>query len=176
MIAGVKAATDGTLNGLLDFMEKSGVDIGLPEPVHCLPDKMRKVLDRLKPEKMVLAHLGGWKQWEEVYEYLAGENVYLDTSFTVGVSVNHKKDLTILSVDNQSENIISENRAKYTGYIEQELFWKILKKHGTDRILFATDSPWSNAAVGIEYIKNLPINEEEKKQILGKNAIRLLKL
>lgn len=104
MIAGVKADTDGTLNGLLDLMEKSGVDIGLPEPVHCPPYKMRKVLDRLKPDKMVLAHLGGWKQWEEVYEYLAGENVYLDTSFTVGVSVNHKKDMTILSVDNQSVN------------------------------------------------------------------------
>lgn len=40
MIAGVRAATEGTLNGLLDLMEKSGVDIGLPEPVHCLPDKM----------------------------------------------------------------------------------------------------------------------------------------
>lgn len=160
----------------LIILTHAGVDIGLPEPVHCPPDKMRKVLDTLKPEKMILAHLGGWKQWEDVYEYLAGENVYLDTSFTVGVSVNHKKDMTILSVDNQSENNISENRAKYTGYIEQELFWKILKKHGADRILFATDSPWSNAKIGIEYIKNLPINEEEKKQILSENAMRLLKL
>ena len=53
---------------------------------------------------------------------------------------------------------------------------KILKKHGADKILFATDSPWSNAKIGIEYIKNLPINEEEKKQILSENAMRLLKL
>ena len=55
------------------------------------------------------------------------------------------------------------------------MFLKILKKHGADKILFATDSPWSNAAIGIEYIRNLPIGEEEKKQILGENAMSLLK-
>lgn len=60
----------------------AGVDIGLPDPVHCPPDRMRKVLDTVKPDKMVLAHYGGWKQWDQVYELLAGENVYLDMSFT----------------------------------------------------------------------------------------------
>ena len=158
----------------LVILTHAGIDIGLPEPVHCPPDKMRKVLDTLKPDKMVLAHLGGWKQWEEVYEYLAGKNVYLDTSFTVGVSVNHTKDMTLLSEDKQKENSISQNGAKYTEYIEQDLFLKILRKHDTDKILFATDSPWSNSIVGMEYIRNLPISEKGKKQILSENAIRLL--
>ena len=81
-VSGIKAATDGTLTGLLQSMEQTGVDIGLPQPVHCPPEKMRRVLDKIKPEKMVLAHCGGWKQWEEVYNCLAGENVYLDTAFT----------------------------------------------------------------------------------------------
>ena len=40
----------------------------------------------------------------------------------------------------------------------------------------ATDSPWSNVMVGIEYINNLSISGEAKKQILGKNAIRLLNI
>ena len=158
----------------LIILTHAGFDIGLPEPVHCPPDKMRKVLDILKPEKMVLAHLGGWKQWDEVYEYLAGENVYLDTAFMVGVNVNHKKNMTILSEDKQKENSFFEDKIKYMEYIEQDLFLKILKKHGADKILFATDSPWSNAAVGIEYIRNLAISEEEKKQILSENAMRLL--
>lgn len=160
----------------LIILTHAGVDIGLPEPVHCPPDKMRKVVDTLKPEKMILAHLGGWKQWEEVYEYLAGENVYLDTAFMVGISVNHKKDMMILSEDKKNEDCISGNRTKYVEYINQNLFLKILKKHGADKILFATDSPWSNAKIGIEYIKNLPINEEEKKQILSENAMGLLNL
>jgi predicted TIM-barrel fold metal-dependent hydrolase len=68
----------------LIIVTHAGIDIGIPEPVHCPPDKMRKVLDEIKPSKMVLAHYGGWKQWEEVYEYLAGENVYFDTAFTLG--------------------------------------------------------------------------------------------
>lgn len=66
----------------LIIVTHAGVDIGIPEPVHCPPDKMRQVLDELKPKNMVLAHYGGWKQWQEVYELLAGEDVYLDTAFT----------------------------------------------------------------------------------------------
>ncbi len=66
----------------LIIVTHAGVDIGLPEPVHCPPDKMRKILDEIHPEKMILAHYGGWSQWEMVYEYLAGENVYFDTAFT----------------------------------------------------------------------------------------------
>lgn len=129
----------------LIVLTHAGIDIGMPEPVHCPPDKMRKVLDSIQPQKMVLAHYGGWKQWEMVLEYLAGENVYLDTAFTFD-------------------------------YIEQEMFLKILKKHDKEKILFATDSPWSNAKAGVEYIKNLPVSEEIKAQILGKNARKLLKI
>lgn len=66
----------------LIILTHAGIDIGLPQPVHCPPEKMRKVLDKIKPRKMVLAHCGGWKQWEEVYDCLAGEDVYLDTAFT----------------------------------------------------------------------------------------------
>ena len=55
----------------------AGIDIGLPDPVHCPPDKARKVLDKLKPKKFVLAHYGAWKQWDEVYEYLAGADAKL---------------------------------------------------------------------------------------------------
>ena len=137
----------------LMILTHAGIDIGLPEPVHCPPEKMRKVLDTLKPQKMILAHMGGWKQWEEVYECLAGENVYLDTAFMFGVWDGSVED---------------------RDYIGREMFMKIIQKHGADKILFATDSPWSNAVKGIEYIKKLSIDEKEKSMILGGNAIRLL--
>lgn len=65
----------------LMILTHAGVDIGLPEPVHCPPDRMRKVLDVIRPKKMIVAHMGGWSQWEQVCEYLAGENIYLDTAF-----------------------------------------------------------------------------------------------
>ena len=129
----------------LIILTHAGIDIGLPETVHCPPDKMRKVLDTLKPKKMIAAHYGGWKQWQEVYQYLAGENIYLDTAFTYD-------------------------------YIEQELFLKILKKHDENKILFATDSPWSHAARNIEAVKCLPIEESIKQKIFSENAKKLLNL
>lgn len=127
----------------LIIVTHAGIDIGLPEPVHCPPDKMRKVLDKIKPEKMVVAHYGGWKQWEMVYDYLAGENVYLDTAFTFD-------------------------------YIEEEMFLKILNKHDENKILFATDSPWSGAAKDIETVRNLPIKSELEEKIFAGNAMKLL--
>ena len=128
----------------LIIITHAGIDIGLPEPVHCPPDKMRTVYDKIKPKKMVLAHYGGWKQWEMVYDYLAGTEMYFDTAFTLD-------------------------------FIENEWFYKILDKHGAKRILFATDSPWSDAKKGIDYIRQLNIPEESKNMILYENAQKLLK-
>ena len=39
----------------------------------------RKVLDDVKPEKLVLAHMGGNEMWDDVERYLVGQNVYFDT-------------------------------------------------------------------------------------------------
>ena len=60
----------------LIILTHAGIDIGLPKPVHCPPDRMRKVLDALHPKRMVVAHYGGWKQWEMVYQHLAGRLEY----------------------------------------------------------------------------------------------------
>ncbi|MBQ7775642.1 MAG: amidohydrolase family protein [Lachnospiraceae bacterium] len=129
----------------LIILVHAGIDIGLPEPVHCPPDKARKVLDTIKPKKLVLAHMGGWKQWDEVYEYLAGEKIYLDTAFSFD-------------------------------YMEQDTFLKIWEKHDKEKILFATDSPWSDAARDIQAVNNLSLSQQEKEDIFANNAKRLLGL
>lgn len=127
----------------------AGMDIGLPDPVHCPPERARKVIDTVHPGKLVLAHLGGWKQWDEVYDRIAGEDVYLDTAFTFD-------------------------------YIGQEQFHRILKKHGCEKVLFATDSPWSDAGKDCKVLKRLLTEEygdgAEKIQdaILYRNALTLL--
>lgn len=63
----------------------AGVDVGLPHPVHCPPDRILKVIQQVRPTKLVLAHLGGWKCWEQVEKLLVGENVYMDTAVVPGV-------------------------------------------------------------------------------------------
>ena len=123
----------------------AGIDIGLPDPVHCPPDKLRKVIDVIRPKKMVVAHYGGWRQWEMAYEYLAGESVYFDTAFTFD-------------------------------YMDEEMFFKIWEKHDKEKILFATDSPWSNVKKGIELVQTLPISASEKDAVLSGNAKKLLGL
>jgi len=60
----------------------AGIDIGLPEPVHCTPKMARKVIDDVHPAHLVLAHMGGWKLWDDVEQLLVGQNVFFDTAFT----------------------------------------------------------------------------------------------
>lgn len=59
----------------------AGVDIGLPEPVYAAVEKIARAIRDTAPRKLVLAHLGGWKEWDAVEELLAGEEVYMDTAF-----------------------------------------------------------------------------------------------
>ncbi len=61
-------------------------------------------------------------------------------------------------------------------YYGEERFLRILRAHGADKILFGSDSPWGNAKNEIASIRSLPIAEEEKAQVLGGNAMRLLYL
>lgn len=61
-------------------------------------------------------------------------------------------------------------------YYSKEQFLRIVKKHGADKILFASDSPWSRADKELETLNSLPLSQEEKDLILYKNAKGLLKL
>lgn len=60
----------------------AGEDIALPD-VHSTPQAFARLLDRHPNLTVVLAHMGGWRQWDEVPRHLVGRNVYLDTSFTI---------------------------------------------------------------------------------------------
>ena len=62
----------------------AGVDIGFPDMVRCTPKRALRMLREVKPEKLVLAHMGGWGLWDEVLEVLAGEQVYMDTAYSMG--------------------------------------------------------------------------------------------
>ena len=62
----------------------AGVDIGFPDTVRCSPEKALKVIREVKPDKLVLAHCGGWGLWEEVIGTLAGEPVFMDTAYSMG--------------------------------------------------------------------------------------------
>lgn len=61
-------------------------------------------------------------------------------------------------------------------FIEKEQLLRIIKNHGSKKILYGTDSPWEKQCRAAEVIKGLPITDEEKDEIFYKNAQKLLKI
>lgn len=53
---------------------------------------------------------------------------------------------------------------------------RIGSKHGFDRLLFATDSPWSDQAEEVERLRGMMLPNDVLEMILGGNAARLLGL
>lgn len=52
----------------------------------------------------------------------------------------------------------------------------ILEKHGVDKILFATDSPWHTPAMELFQLETLGLTESEKEKVKSGNAKRLLNI
>lgn len=61
------------------------------------------------------------------------------------------------------------------GRMPDEKFLSLVKKHGADRMLFATDCPWGDPAFFVEHFLSLPLTKEEQEKILWNNAENLLK-
>lgn len=61
----------------------AGVDIGIPG-VPGTPQAFAEALDAFPAMTAVLAHLGGFREWQGVADHLAGRDVWLDMAFTLG--------------------------------------------------------------------------------------------
>jgi predicted TIM-barrel fold metal-dependent hydrolase len=134
---------DYALSKGLILLHHAGFDPAFPPPFKSSPQKFAKIAKAMRGGVIVAAHFGGHGQWEDVEKYMAGSDIYLDTS--MGFE-----------------------------YFSEEQFLRIAAKHGTEKILFASDSPWSNAKSEIEKIKSLPVPENDTAGILGKNAEYIL--
>ncbi len=143
----------------LIVLTHAGVDIGLPSPVYCTPEMVLNALNQVGPVKLVLAHMGGWRQWDQVEELLTSAPVYLDTAFSFG-PITPAPDATF-----------SPDELNMMG---QAQFLRFVQKFGAHRLLFGTDSPWGDQAADVKRIQALPLSQAEKDAILGGNAQQLL--
>lgn len=136
----------------------AGWDIGFPE-ANYIPVKSLLAIDKeIGPKKMVLAHMGGWNDWDTVEKYLAGSDYYFDTSFSIGI-INKRPDL--------------EDPMRVMN-MDDEDFVRLCRKHGTDKILFGTDSPWEDQTEYVKHINRLDFSSEETEKIMHINAEKLL--
>jgi len=140
----------------------AGLDVGLPGADRCAPEMVLRALGAVGPVKLVLAHMGGWRQWDRVERLLPGSGVYLDTSFSLGTMTpngdGHYKTAAELELLSDAD------------------FLRMVRAFGADRVLFGTDCPWADQAAEVRRLRALPLTEAEKTAILGENARALLGL
>ncbi|MCR4617036.1 MAG: amidohydrolase family protein [Lachnospiraceae bacterium] len=138
----------------------AGLDVGFPGETQSSPEKCKHVVDEIGNFKFVLAHMGGWRNWDRVLSLLADSGVWIDTAFSCGKmhpltdGYWSESDLDLLSPDK---------------------FMDMVKAFGPDKVLFGTDSPWSDQKESLDFIRNLPLSDDDKNLILGENARTLLK-
>lgn len=126
----------------------AGFDPVEPNHMHCTPDMVLRVMERHPALKLVVAHTGGFDCEAEVLEKLCGTGVYLDTS------------------------LAAVRRAKSATW--GQACGDILRAHDPARILFATDTPWSDPAAEIAFVRSVGLSEEDTEAVLHGNAERLL--
>lgn len=133
-------------------------DLGLPisihmgfDPIspfyhHATPAYMCEVNDKYPDLKLIGAHMGGMYMWEDVRRYVVG-----------------RKNIWL-------------DTSYVEGHIDDEILTDIIKKHGAEHILFASDCPWQSSVVNKGMIDRISLNDNEKELIFWKNAAEMLEL
>lgn len=136
-----------------------GIDIGYPTEEKCTPQRLCRVLQQVGPVTVVAAHMGGWRFWKQAKEVLASTSVYIDTSFSTG-------EVAILDDGHYQPGELT--------MLSPQEFMDMKEAFGADRILYATDSPWTDHQESLDWLKALPLTQEEQDKIFGGNARKLL--
>ncbi len=106
------------------------------------PEKLARVLDKFPNLKVIAAHFGGYKAWEEAILHLRGrKNVYYDTSSALWA--------------------MTPEYAKY-----------LIDSLGIDTIMFGTDYPVVTSPEYLELFMKIDLSEAERRTILWDNAAK----
>ena len=122
----------------------TGIDLGIPAPVHCTPSQMRSALNYFDGSNVVAAHLGGFMMWDDVEKYIVGTNLILDTSML-------------------------------SRYITCEQCERIIRRHGFDKVVCGSDSPWEDLNDNREFLLKCGFLDAEIAE-MDNTAKRLLRL
>lgn len=144
--------TDGRFDEIFSLAKERGffvvVHAGLdpvsPNFIHATSKMLSEVIKKHKGLKLVAAHMGGFKMAGDALEFLVGTDIYIDTSLSSLRS-------------GERENLI-----------------KILKEHHGERLLFATDTPWSNPKEEIDFVLSAGLPQKRLDRIFWKNALDLI--
>ena len=117
-----------------------------PTPIDSTPRAFAEVHAQFPYLKLVVAHMGGYRMWDEVEEYLLGRDLYFDIS------------------------------ACFPEDLPDDQLLRMMRAHGMEKILYASDSPCGHPVSQLQRMLSLPLADEEKELLCWKNAARLLGL
>ena len=109
------------------------------------PERFAAALESFPELKVVLAHLGGLRMWDEVRRHLLASvgNVYFDTAYV-------------------------------SFYLSREEMAELIRDIGPERVIFGSDYPWEEPGRAAQIIASLGLDEAENEAVFWKNASRLL--
>lgn len=122
-----------------------GIDLGMPKPVHCPPQRLANVLGEVSGKYIIAAHLGGLFMFDEVEKYLVGTPVLLDTAYL--------------------------GEMEHTAQLAH-----IIHSHGSEKVLFGSDSPWGEQGAALKLIQKLVPNKADYENITHNNAAKILEI
>ena len=149
----------------LFILTHGGLDISFPGQLQASPLHIRRMLDQVKPDKLILAHMGGWGLWDQAEELLLDYPLWLDLS-TCLPAIEH--------LSPTSHRL--HNWKPREEQLSQEQFVRMVRRLGADRVLFASDSPWCDQKATIDAVEASGLNDAEKALIFSGNAKKILKI
>lgn len=124
----------------------TGHDPCSPYIIHCHPAAVARLAIRFPKLTIIAAHMGGMEQPEDAAKYLCGR-----------------------------ENVYFDT-AFASRFLTPEQFTRLVRLHGPERVLFATDCPWSTVPEELALLRAADLTEKERENIAWKNAARLFHL
>lgn len=121
----------------------TGRDPYSPNLVHCPPDVLGKIADLFPKLTIIAAHMGGMDMPKDAAKYLAGKS-----------------------------NVYFDT-AFASHFLNAQELTELIHLHGADKVLFATDCPWSTLPDEKKLLDAADLTESEREQIAYKNAEKL---
>ncbi len=127
----------------------AGIDFGLPDPVHCPAKRAADLINK-------------------VYDGRTDVKPQIVLAHFAGIDKPDEVRRHLIGLPVYFDLSFILDRA------DQGLLISLSREHGTDKILFGTDSPWSDQIKLADIMHNMDFTDMEKRQIMGENAKRLL--
>ena len=114
---------------------------------NCTPAMVADLVERFPDLDIIACHFGGYRMLTEAEETVIGLPVYVDTAWPPTL----------------------------TG-VESERLVEVIRRHGTDRVLFGSDWPMADPAAELAAVRDLGLDAEETAAITGRNMKKLLNI